>query len=231
MSVHSRSLHFSMSSAFSADKSERLFTFPADLCSPNNVQLGASYRSSINAGRLVASGAASIAPFIGASSPNSIIFGSNSTQILLNLSLALEESIEDDAEIIITQEHETNVGPWSKMVDRLSSKGIHVSLRVWEVEGSIETGDVGLTLAGLEKVLSAKTRLVAFTGTSNIFGEVAEIRRVVELIKQRSPRAMTSVDCVAFAPHRQMEVEKWGVDFANFSLYKVHSSFAYFGSI
>ena len=200
-----------------------LTLFFPDLCSPDNVQLGASYRSSVNAGKLVASGASSVAPFIGASSPKSIIFGSNSTQLLLNLSLALEDSIEDGAEIVVTQEHETNVGPWYRMVDRLKLRGINVRVRIWEVEGSIDTGDVALTLAGLDKVLSAKTRLVAFSGTSNILGEVTNIQAVVELVKARS-KAVTSVDCVAFAPHRRMEVEKWGVDFANFSLYKVSPS-------
>ena len=107
------------------------------------------------------------------------------------------------------------------MRDRMKLRGIGVELWIWEVEGSIDAGDVGLRLAGLEKLLNGKTRLVAFTGTSNILGEVTPIKAVVDLVKAKSPRAYTSVDCVAFAPHRRMEVEKWGVDFANFSLYKV----------
>lgn len=123
---------------------------------------------------------------------------------------------------MIAEEHEANVGPWVNMARRLSRKGVQVEVRWWKHEGTVEGEDIRLSLEGLGELLGDKTRLVAFTACSNLLGELTDIKGVADLVRTKSGgKAKTVVDCVAYAPHRRLQVEHWGVDFAFFSYYKV----------
>ena len=67
---------------------------------------------------------------------------------------------------------------------------------------------------------------MAFTATSNILGSIIHIEEVVKAIRQQAVKKDTGkveicIDCVAYAPHRRMDVQKWDVDFCFFSFYKV----------
>lgn len=90
-----------------------------------------------------------MAEFMGAASTpdgSTVIFGSSTTQILSNLSLALEgakgvrgeELFGEGDQIVLNGEHEANVGPWVRMVDRLRTRGINVEIKFWLASGSIE---------------------------------------------------------------------------------------------
>jgi hypothetical protein len=71
-------------------------------------------------------------------------------------------------------------------------------------------------------LLTPRTRLVAFTATSNILGAFTPVKQAVELVREKTNgRAMTVVDCVASAPHGRMDMKEWGVDVVLFSYYKV----------
>jgi selenocysteine lyase/cysteine desulfurase len=76
-------------------------------------------------------------------------------------------------------------------------------------------------------LITSKTRAVAFTATSNILGSVVDVEAVVKAIRTEAERKGArkieiSVDLVAYAPHRKIDVKKWDVDYAVFSYYKVH---------
>ena len=47
---------------------------------------------------------------------------------------------------------------------------------------------------------------------------------IAEFVHQRG--ALISVDCVAYAPHRAVDVQAWDVDFLAFSIYKVYGPLA-----
>lgn len=75
-------------------------------------------------------------------------------------------------------------------------------------------------------MITAKTRLVAFTACSNILGSVVPVKEVIRAIKEKARevgarKVETSVDCVAYAPHRRVDVQDWDVDYCFFSVYKV----------
>lgn len=172
-------------------------------------------------------GSIKTAPLIQAVNPKSIIYGSSSTQVVENLARAFEATLQDGDEIVLAEEHETNVGPHVNMVNRLKLKGINVEVKMWKHTGSIENEDVRLDLNDLEPLINSKTKLVAFSACSNILGALTDIKGVVELVKRKSEgNAKTCLDCVAFAPHRRIKVEDFGVDFAFFSYYKVKFSFS-----
>lgn len=78
-----------------------------------------------------------------------------------------------------------------------------------------------LEASTLKRLLSDKTRLVTCTHTSNIMGTITDIRKIADVV-HTVPGAMLCVDGVAFAPHRQVDVRKLGVDFYAFSWYKVY---------
>lgn len=63
---------------------------------------------------------------------------------------------------------------------------------------------------------------MAFTAVSNLLGHRTPVKDVVELVKSKTGgRAMTVVDCVAYAPHGRMNMQEWGCDAVLFSFYKV----------
>lgn len=86
---------------------------------------------------------------------------------------------------------------------------------------------VGLNIDALLPLITSKTRLIAFTATSNILGSVVDVEAVTKAIraeaeKKGARKVEVSVDCVAYAPHRKIDVKKWDVDYAVFSYYKVY---------
>jgi len=78
-------------------------------------------------------------------------------------------------------------------------------------------------------LVSSRTRLVTITACSNILGSLIPLEEVVKALRQRAKeqgakKVEVCVDCVAYAPHRRMDVQKWDVDYCVFSLYKVSIS-------
>lgn len=78
----------------------------------------------------------------------------------------------------------------------------------------------------LLSLVSPKTRIVAITACSNILGEIYPIQDIVAALRRRgkevgAPKIEVSVDCVAYAPHRQIDVQKWDIDYCVFAVYKV----------
>lgn len=196
--------------------------FLPSLPPPRPADEWAADKVSVESGAQVAQGSKTTATFIGADSPKSIIYGSNSTQLVENLARSFESTLVDGDEIVVAEEHETNVGPWAKMVARLAEKGIKVGLKYWRHDGTVEEENVRLSLETLGTLVGEKTKLVAFSACSNLLGELTDIEGAVKLIKAKSGgKARTCLDCVAFSPHRRMKASEWGVDFLFFSYYKV----------
>jgi selenocysteine lyase/cysteine desulfurase len=61
---------------------------------------------------------------------------------------------------------------------------------------------------------------VAFTLASNAVGTVTDAGRVVEMVRERSPRAVLVADAVHLAQHRRIDVQALGVDVLFCSPYK-----------
>lgn len=79
-------------------------------------------------------------------------------------------------------------------------------------------------------LITTNTRIVALTAASNILGTIVDVEGVVKAIREDAAakgnkKLEVCVDCVAYAPHRRMDVKKWDVDYAVFSYYKVSIGF------
>lgn len=191
-----------------------------------NVQLGADYSVSVQSTERTAEGPKATAELINASSSDEIAFASSSTQASENLARAIEIDILDGEEIIITGEHEANASPWKKLAGRRS-----IVLKTWaHTQIPSQPNNpyaVELSVDSLLPLISSKTRLVAFTGCSNIIGSVVDVEGVIKAVrteaaKRGARKVEFCVDCVAYAPHRRIDVKKWDVDYCFFSYYKVY---------
>ena len=176
-----------------------------------NVQLGASYRTSAEAGKRVFEAREIWSKAINAKYNNEVVFGSSTTALLQNLSRSLLQLYSPGDEIIVTDcDHEANIGPWMEM------KKNGIVIKTWKVSPIT----FNLDLSDLKKLITSRTKLVAFTHVSNILGSINPVKEITDFV--HSHDAKVCVDGVAFAPHRLIDVQEWDVDYYVFSLYKVY---------
>ena len=176
-----------------------------------NVQLGASYDASQQAGAAVAQGRAALAMLMNADRPEEVVMGATATQLFDQLARGLVQTWQKGDEVIVTNfDHEANIGPWRK----LEAQGIVI--REWQMPKGADIPD----LDDLRALMNDRTRLVAVTHVSNIFGSIMPIRQIADAVHEAG--ALICVDGVAFAPHRAVDVKELGADFYGFSVYKVY---------
>jgi cysteine desulfurase family protein (TIGR01976 family) len=175
-----------------------------------NVQLGAGYEISRLAGQKLLDARSLLADFIHAPDPSEIILGPSTTQLLQNFSRSMARYFMAGDEVIVTNcDHEANIGPWINM------QNAGINIKVWKIRK--ET--LRLHLEDLDKLMTSRTRLVAFTHISNILGTINPVRDFVKFIHERG--AWACVDGVAATPHRLPDMQLLDADFYVFSLYKV----------
>ena len=176
-----------------------------------NVQLGASYKVSEEAGQRLAYATKSVAKLINARRTEEVVMGSSTTMLLRLLSLSISGNWSTGDEIIVTSsDHEANVSPWTA----LEEKGFKI--KVWKINP--ET--FNLEIEDLEKLLNPKTKLVAVTHCSNILGTINPIKKIAKVVHNNG--SLICVDGVAYAPHRKIDVQDLDADFYTFSWYKTY---------
>ncbi len=176
-----------------------------------NVQLGASYTVSVAATERVSAASRAVAAYVNAADPKEIVLGSSTTQLIGNLALALQDEFTAGDEIVITTaDHEANVGAWR----RLEKRGLVI--KTWNVDRD----SLLLEAKDLDAIMTKRTRLVAFAHVSNVLGSLHDVTGLTRAIHERGARVL--VDGVAFAPHREIDVRAWDVDYYVFSFYKVY---------
>lgn len=176
----------------------------------SSVQLGASYRKSMEAGEKVLAARRSIARLINAPHDEEVVMAGSTTLLLQLLCRAIEPGIKPGDEIIVTSsDHEANIGPWV----RLERAGARI--RWW----TVNKDSLDIELADLDKLITPRTRWIAMTHASNILGTVNPVEAVAR--KAHAAGARLCVDAVAYAPHRLVDVQASGADAYVFSFYKV----------
>ncbi|MEZ5470318.1 MAG: cysteine desulfurase-like protein [Marinicella sp.] len=174
-----------------------------------DVQLGASYATSVQASEKLIQATNNIQTYLNAEHAEAVIVGPSSTALVRILSLCLAQQWQKGDEVIITDvDHECNRAAWLE----LQKQGIVI--RQWR----INPDTLELKTNELLALMSKKTKLVCFTHVSNILGSINPIKQWTELAHEQG--AMVCVDGVAYAPHRLLDVRDWDVDFYFFSTYK-----------
>ncbi len=138
-------------------------------------------------------------------------FGPSTSLNTYVVAQALRQELKPGDEVVVTnQDHEANVGVWS----RLEDDGVVV--REWKVDP--ETAE--LYPLDLEALLNKRTRAVAFTHCSNLVASINPVREITALVHQAG--ALAIVDGVSFCPHGLPDVRALGADIYLFSLYKIY---------
>lgn len=175
----------------------------------HNVQRGGRYAQSIAVDATIAHARATVAAFVNARRPEEIAFGMNATSFIRLISLAIGQTLGARNEIIVTDlDHEANIATWL-VLERTGARLIWWRMRP---DGCLHAAD-------LEPLLTARTRLVACTLTSNALGSITDVRAAADLAHQAG--AEIFLDSVHFGPHGVLDVQAFDCDYLVCSGYKI----------
>ena len=183
----------------------------ADYLLNHNANTHWEYPTSHETDAIIESARYAFADFLNASA-NEIVFGPNTTTMIYHLSRALGRTLGPGDEIVITElEHHANVAPWQAVVTERGS-----ILKIAQMDP--ETG--GLDWNDFERLVTKRTKVVAFGAGCNALGTVNNYRRAVELA--HSVGALALVDAVHYAPYFLCDVKATDCDFLTCSAYKFY---------
>lgn len=152
-----------------------------------------------------------VAKFINAKSSDEIIFTRNTTESLnlIAYSYALENLKKDDEILITILEHHSNFTTWHYVAEKTGAK---LNIVYLDDDYSIDMND-------FENKLSNKTKIVSFTGASNVTSCMSDIEKIVNLAHKVG--AIAIVDGAQLAPHKKVDVQKANCDFFTISGHKM----------
>lgn len=145
---------------------------------------------------------ATAARFLGAASPDEVVFTGGGTDAVNLVANALGQDIVEGDEIILSvMEHHSNIVPWHFLRER---KG--ATLRWLDVsdEGEID-------LEAYEALFTKRTKIVALTHMSNVLGAPTPARALADIARANGARIM--FDGCQAAVHGAVDVKDIGCDF------------------
>jgi cysteine desulfurase / selenocysteine lyase len=149
--------------------------------------------------------------FIGASSPDEIIFVRGCTEAINLVAQTWgKQNIGEGDEIIVSHlEHHANIVPWQMLA---AEKG--AVLRVIPVDNS---GQVRLD--EYQKLLNHRTRIVSVTQVSNALGTVVPVKEIIDLGHRAGAKVL--IDGAQSVSHMKVDVQALDADFFVFSGHKM----------
>src|SRR6185437_8841057 len=152
-----------------------------------------------------------VAEYIGAASPDEIIFTRGTTESINLVAQARGGKFirEGDVMLLTVMEHHSNLVPWQLLAER---KGARLRFLPVRDDGTLEVDQ-------LSSLLTPEVKLFAFTHVSNSLGT---INPVAELCKNaKTIGAVTLVDAAQSIGHMPVNVQEIGCDFLAFSGHKM----------
>ena len=152
---------------------------------------------------------ADVARFLGAASPQEIVFTYGTTSSLNLLAQSFGERLREGDEIVLSiLEHHSNILPWRALARRRRA-----NIRVLPM-----TEDGRLDLAQLRELVTSRCRIIALTHCSNVTGALTDTAPIVAAA--RAVGAAVVLDGAQRAPHGPLDVRNLGIDFYAFSGHK-----------
>lgn len=151
-----------------------------------------------------------IQKFIGAESENEVIFTSGTTGGINLVAQCYGQLLNEGDEIIITEmEHHSNIVPWQMKAQEFGLVLKYVPLK--------ENGE--LAWEKLDDLITAKTKLLAFTHISNSLGTINPIEEITK--KAHANGVKVLIDAAQSLQHVRINVKEIDCDFLVFSGHKV----------
>jgi cysteine desulfurase / selenocysteine lyase len=165
---------------------------------------------------------AQVASFVGVC-PDELVWTSNATAGINLVAYAIGNAtagrggadarrfaLEPGDEIVVTEaEHHANLVPWQELAARTGAVLRWIGV---DDDGRLRTDQ-------LASVVTARTRVLAFTHASNVTGAVTDVAPFVA--RAREVGALTVLDACQSVPHLAVDLHALGVDFAAFSGHKM----------
>jgi len=150
--------------------------------------------------------------FLNAKSASEIVFVKNATEAinLVASSFGLENIGEGDEILLSIMEHHANIVPWHYHRER---KGAGIKWAPVDDDGNF-------LIEEFEKLLSARTKIVAITQMSNALGTIVPVKEVVKLAHARGIPVL--VDGSQGAVHLTPDVQDIDADFYVFTGHKLY---------
>jgi cysteine desulfurase/selenocysteine lyase len=151
--------------------------------------------------------------YINASAPEEIVFVRGTTEgINLIAQTYGRKYIQEGDEIIISLlDHHANIVPWQMLAKEKKAKLLAIPIN--------DNGDI--ILEGYERLLSPRTKIVAFPQVNNTFGTVTPIQTMIDMAKRYNARVV--IDGAQSVAHTVVDVQKLGCDFFVFSGHKIYA--------
>lgn len=152
-----------------------------------------------------------VAEYIGAASPDEIIFTRGTTESINLVAQAWGGKFirEGDVILLTVMEHHSNLVPWQLLAER---QGAYVQFLPVRDDGTLD-------LDQLHPLLTPEVKLFAFTHISNSLGTINPVAELCA--KARAVGALTLVDAAQSAGHMPLDVQELGCDFLAFSGHKM----------
>jgi cysteine desulfurase family protein (TIGR01976 family) len=175
----------------------------------SNANHGGAFRTSRESDAIASHARQAAADFLGART-DEVVFGANMTTLTFHLSRSLAPRVGPGDSIVVTRlDHDANIAPWLLLA---RDRGAEI---LW-VDFHPEDGT--LDLAGLDRALEKKPKLVAVGYASNALGTINPVAEITA--RAHAAGALVFIDAVHYAPHRLIDVAAVECDFLACSAYK-----------
>ena len=144
-----------------------------------------------------------IAKFINANQPHEIIFTRGTTEsINLVASAWGRKNLKEGDEIILSEmEHHSNIIPWQLLA---KEKGVRLRFIPF-----LENGTLDFEIR--DHLLNDRTKLIALTHMSNVFGTINPVRKFIKMAHRRNIPVL--LDGAQSVPHLPTDVQELDFDF------------------
>ncbi len=148
--------------------------------------------------------------FIGAARRDEVVFTRGTTDGLGLIAETIGRTLSAGDEIVVTElEHHSNLIPW-QLVAR--DRGAVIKAVPVRSDGSLD-------LDAYDRLLTPRTRVVAFAHVSNVLGTINPVASMVR--RARASSAITVVDGAQAAPHLKLDMSALECDCYVFSAHKM----------
>ena len=177
---------------------------------PANIHRG-DYAISLKASNAYEEVRNKVAKFIGAESPEEIVFTSGATDGMNKIVFGfMQDYLNEGDEVLLTKaEHASNVLPWFELERTKKIKIRYITLNE----------NYELELEAVKEQITEKTKVISLAEITNVIGDIRPIHEIGELCQEKN--ILLVVDGAQSVPHKKTDVLKDHIDFLVFSAHKM----------